>query len=371
MNFRLSLIARLGRKPWKRRAKILDRALRPEPWYIDVIRYDGEAITIKGWALAPKGRHDLLSFTVNDHEFEEIEFPFWRPDVSEIFWYKSGSKLTGFRCRSRVTPAQLFKDGYSVLKCVNRRTGLPLRAEFNIYYPMDKGPELPDAERRLRVWGTVEPTSFLFEGYSTFKKLDLALLKTVNRPLSDFADVLDWGCGCGRVTRNFYALPKTRVFGIDVDEDNVGWCRDHLNFGNYRVAPLRPPTDLPSRSFDLIIGISVLSHLGEQNQREWLAELSRLAKPGAILLLSTLGKSAAARSYWMAENWHRWQRSGFAVNANDSNVPSVTPEDDYYVTAFLTESYIRKNWSSVFEILDFIPSYISNHQDLVVMRKPA
>jgi SAM-dependent methyltransferase len=352
-------------------AQIFDRVLTPEPWCIDNISYDGEMLEISGWALAPEGLHDSLTFTVNDHQFEEIEFPLPRPNVAEVFWYKRGAEKSGFRCRSSISRIELFKDGYAILKCVDRKTGLPVREEFNIYYPESGGPELPDVERRVRVWGSDNPESFYLEGFSTFKKIELSLLKTSGRALSDFGDILDWGCGCGRVTRNFYSQPRARIVGLDIDQDNINWCREHFSFGDYRVAPLRPPTDVADKSYDLIIGISVFSHLKEQDQRAWLGELLRLARPGAILLMSTLGESAAARSYWSREMWQQWQATGFVVAEDGSGLGSIIGDHDYYVTTFLTEAYIRQNWSRAFEILDFTPGYISNLQDLVVMRKPA
>lgn len=369
MNSRLSsTLLKLGLGKRKSLAEVLDAALTPEPWVIGTLSYDGQSLKISGWALAPQGRHESLTFTVNDREFEEITFPLPLPDVANIFWYKPGADRTGFVCRSSLTPAELFADGVSVLKCVDRNTGLPVSEDFNIYFPDDKGPELPDEERRARVWGT-DASTFLLEGFSTFKKLDLALRRTTNRGLSDFVDILDWGCGCGRVTRNFYQLPKAQVVGIDVDEDNVNWCRDHLEFGKYKVAPLYPPTDLADRSFDLLIGISVFTHLRSQAQRDWLAELWRLARPGAVLLMSTCGEASAARSYWNRAHWSRWQKTGFQVGENSPNAEPIIADEDYYVTTFLTEEYIRRNWSRTFEIVDILPAYISNHQDLVVMRK--
>lgn len=350
-------------------AQTLDQVLTPEPWCVDQIGYDGNVIEISGWALAPEGRHDLLTFTINDREFEEIEFPLPRPHVGEVFWFKPGGGNCGFRCQTSISRTELFQNGYATLKCVDRKTGLPVREEFNIYYPKRGGPPLPDVERRVRVWGSDNPDSFYLEGFSTFKKLDLALQNTTGRSLSDFRDILDWGCGCGRVTRNFNSMPQARIVGLDIDHDNISWCRQHFDFGEYHVAPLRPPTNLSGESYDLIIGISVFSHLREQDQRLWLRELLRLAKPGAILLMSTLGEPAAARSYWDADLWGRWQKDGLLVAGDSSAIGSIIGDEDYYVTTFLTEKYIRKNWARNFEILDFIPAYITNLQDLIVMRK--
>jgi SAM-dependent methyltransferase len=351
-------------------AKTLDNVLSPEPWRIDRISYDGEVFEIEGWALAPQGRHELLTFTHNDHEFEERNFPLERADIGNIFWYKAGSDRTAFSCRSSVTREELFKEGYVTLKCVNRETALPLREEFNLYYADDGAPELPDAARRRRVAGNDSADLFRLEGFGIFKKLDLALRRATSKSLGDFTDILDWGCGCGRVTRNFHLLPGVRLVGTDIDHDNINWCREHFNFGKFLESPLHPPMDLPKESFDLIIGISVFSHLREPDQQDWLAELARVAKPGAVLLMSTLGESSVCCGKWTTKMWTEWQQSGVFITEDNSGLGAYIGDDEFYVTTYITEDFIRRNWSRTFEILDFIPGYIGNYQDLVVMRKP-
>ena len=44
-----------------------------------------------------------------------------------------------------------------------------------------------------------------------------------------------------------------------------------------------PPLLFPDCAFDLVFAISVFTHLDEQYQLAWLAELRRVAQPGAIL----------------------------------------------------------------------------------------
>lgn len=68
-------------------AQTLDQVLTPEPWCVDQIGYDGNVIEISGWALAPEGRHDLITFTVNGLEFTEIEFP-GRGFLVQARWWK-------------------------------------------------------------------------------------------------------------------------------------------------------------------------------------------------------------------------------------------------------------------------------------------
>lgn len=351
--------------------EMLNRILTPEPWCIDSISFDGSALEIIGWALAPDGRHSGVSFTLNDKEFDMIEFPIPRQDVANVFWYKPGADKAAFRCRTSVAAEEVFRNGFATLKCVDSETCLPLRQEYSWYYPDDReAPALPDAQRRRRVAGNENPEIFRLEGYTTFKKLDLALRKVQNRGLDEFRNVLDWGCGCGRLARYFYSLPNAKLTGIDIDLDNLNWCKEHFPFGEFRSAPLHPPTDLEPSSFDLLIGISVFSHLTERDQIEWLHELNRIAKPGAYLLMSVLGESTACQSSWDSTLWENFQRSGIFSVGNNVDLKGYIADDNYYCNTYMTADYIQRNWSQVFRVKQIIRAYIGNQQDLVILHKP-
>ena len=348
----------------------LSKALSPEPWCIDHVRFDGLELEIDGWALPPGGRHVDTSFTLNDQPFDSIEFPIARPDVGRVFWFKPGAENAAFRCRTRTT-LEDFRNGYVTLKCVDRKTGQPIREEFNWYYPDDRNsPPLPDAGRRLRVAGNESPEIFRLEGYTTFRKLDLALRRTQGKGIGEFDQILDWGCGCGRVTRYFSQLPNITLTGSDVDFDNLNWCKQELGFGDFYRIPLHPPTELELSRFDLLIGISVFSHLKERDQIEWLYELNRIARPGSVLLMSVLGEATACRSSWDSSLWQEWNEKGIFVSASNDDLRGYIEDDEYYCNTYLTPDYIRRSWSRFFKIVEIIPAYIGNQQDLVIMRKP-
>ena len=352
-------------------ARELDEALRPEPWCVDDVGYDGEWFTMRGWALAPAGRHDLVTFSLNGVEFAETAYPLSRADIGEVFWYKAGAERAAFDCRMRVRREDAFADGLATLKCVNRATGQSFHEFYDWYYPDDRAlAELPDAARRQRVAGNDSAAVFRLEGFTTFVKLDRALRRACGKGLNEFARVLDWGCGCGRVTRYFKPLTSTALTGIDIDADNLNWCRQHLGFGDFQQAPLHPPTALALSSFDLVIGISVFSHLKEREQVEWLYELGRVARPGALLMMSVLGAATVGRAGWAAAQWQAWRKAGLFAAHNNSDLRGYIAEDDYYVSTYLTNDYVRQSWSRFFEIVDIIPAYIGNHQDLIIMRKP-
>ena len=355
-------------------AQTLDAMLRPEPWCVEQISFSpgfsgAGVFEMAGWALPPEGRHERVTFTVNKAEFDEVEYPLPRADLQRVFWYKPGADRAAFRCRTTMTKELLFREGFATLQCVYRATGEPICADHNYYYPDDQGlPALPDGPRRQRVSGDDRAETFRLEGYTIFVKLDRALRRIAKRSLGEFRRILDWGCGCGRLTRYLGRLPTT-VTGVDIDADNVSWCRRHLPFGDFHLVGLHPPTELEPSSFDLLIGISVFTHLRERDQLDWLAELSRVAAPGATLLMTLLGEGGVCRSPWTAALLEEWRHTGFVAFEDAHDLEGHIPEDRYYVTAYMTRERVLSSWSRFFTVKEIIPACIGSYQDLVVMRK--
>lgn len=360
-----------GSDPRARFAALLDRSLTPEPWCIDRIMFDGRRLEMVGWALAPGGRHANVGFTVNDAPFDHVEYPMARADVATVFWYKPGADRAAFRCWATMDADRLFAGRHATIKCIDLDTGRTRRAEHNWYFPDDwLAPPLPDAPLRKRASGSEDEQRFRLEGYTTFTKLDLALRQAANRGIAGFPRVLDWGCGCGRVARYFHRLPDVALVGIDVDSDNVDWCCRHLGFATFLPAPLHPPTDFHPSSFDLVVGVSVFAHLAEPDQRGWLEELRRVTRPGAYLLLSVLGEATACQTPWDLALWERWQDMGILSTGGNEDLKGVVL-DGYYCNTYMTSAYIRRAWAPYFTVVDIIPAYIGNQQDLVVLRNPA
>jgi len=340
-------------------------------WGLEFIQLAHDFIEIRGWAVAPEGDCTVVSFAVNDKEFDQIDYSSPRADVGQIFWYIPNSWKSGFVCRAYLSTEEVFANGYAVFKFINSNTGLPFNEKHNYYYcdPLADKPLLPDSERRKRVHGNEDEITFRLEGYSTYMKLKLAMRRLFGRDYGDFSRILDWGCGCGRMTRYFKDLKWGSITGVDIDADNVNWCQQHLNFGRFLTIPLHPPTNLNDSSFDLLIGISVFAHLREGEQYEWLSELRRIASEEAILLMSVHGGMAVCRSNFLFSLFEAWKTRGFLDVGPNPDLDGVIGEQDYYRNTFHTSDYVRENWSKYFEIVDIMPGYVGNLQDLVIMRK--
>lgn len=146
------------------------------------------------------------------------------------------------------------------------------------------GVAIPGPRLIYNISGHTDVADFLRYGESTMA----AIISTLNAAGADFqhaARILDFGCGCGRLTR--FAIPATRgeVWGSDIDAAAVAWCGRHLK-GAFRVNRLAPPTEFPEGCFDIIYAQSVFTHLREETQAAWLREFKRIAKPDAHILVT-------------------------------------------------------------------------------------
>ncbi len=107
--------------------------------------------------------------------------------------------------------------------------------------------------------------------------------------LADGTNILDFGCGCGRIIRHFASQKKYNLFGSDLNPELISWCDKNLDFGKFSTNSLVPPINYADNFFDLIYARSVFTHLGKELQLEWIAELKRILKPGGLLYFTTHG----------------------------------------------------------------------------------
>lgn len=350
---------------------LLKASMGTEPWCVDNVVIRDGTIEIHGWGIAPGGEPSAAAFLLDGEPFAEVRFPLPRPDIERLFWYVPDSRLSGFTCRAPLPRIERDMLKPYVFSYADKRTGRPLNPlhDYFYYYQPEDRFAFPPPENRRRVHGAEVESAFRLEGYTTFLKLRRLLLERFQRDFDQFRVILDWGCGCGRMSRYFHWMPRARVTGIDIDAGNIHWCQSNLRFGNFLAVGMHPPTLLRAGHFELLIGISIFTHLLEAETHEWLAELERLSAPGAILLMTIHSDATAARSDLPEATWRNWKETGFADAGANVDLEAEMSVQDYYRNTFFTHEYVRERWSRYFEILEIVPGYIGNHQDLVVMRK--
>jgi hypothetical protein len=344
-------------------------AFGPTCWAIDDASLDGDLLRVSGWALPPPGRTGDVAFAANGRRFDEQRHPLPRDDLTKLLWFRADAGNAGFEAHARLSKTELASSAIR-LDFVDRTSGRPFEPSHAYFMPTpasaDNGLPLPDGPRMHRTTGNENVTNFRLTGLSTALKLREAVA-TTGRDFSGLGHVLDWGCGCGRIARFCSTWPGFE--GVDIDADNVAWCRDHLPPGPFAPIGLFPPTPLPDRRFDLIFGISVMTHLADDVQQQWLAELHRISAPYAIVLLTILGEHAAARAGFAVEGFAQFAAAGQVFFRTAEAIDDALGNPGYYGTTFVTHDYIRHRWSRWFSVERILPAYIGNHQDLVVLRR--
>lgn len=104
-------------------------------------------------------------------------------------------------------------------------------------------------------------------------------------------EILDWGCGVGRITRHIKEQnPSAKIYACDIYKHKIDWNKAHYRDIDFSIIAYAPPTHFTAAQFDLIYGISVFTHIDIGSQLHWLKELYRILKPTGILLITTQGE---------------------------------------------------------------------------------
>jgi SAM-dependent methyltransferase len=217
------------------------------------------------------------------------------------------------------------------------------------------GPPLPPRRLMVRVAGTGDADWFLRGGRAGYDAI------AAHVPLGELESVLDFGCGCGRVTR-WWGDFSGQVAGSDVSASAIDWCRANLPFGRFERNALAPPLVFEDESFDLVYALSVFTHLTADLQLAWRDEVRRVLRPGGLLLLTTHGRSYVPRLG--DDERARFERGELVVRWGDVAGTNLC-------SAYHPEAYLRDTFAGGFDFLELEAEGARGNptQDLVLLRK--
>lgn len=233
----------------------------------------------------------------------------------------------------------------------------------------------PGEELVSRVATGVDRDEFFNSGRQSVVDLGAAL-GVIGREIKDYHRILDFGCGCGRVLMWLHeAAADAELYGVDIDERAIEWDREHLPFAQFERSNDMPPLDFPDGHFDLVFCHSVFTHIPEDMQDAWLAELRRVTRPGGHLFLTVHGEHCFAgfeRDSQEVGDPARVRRiletEGIAYIPDDCFVGSTHPE--YYHSTFHAPWYIYAHWSRWLEVKAHIPQGSLGFQDAILFERP-
>jgi len=196
--------------------------------------------------------------------------------------------------------------------------------------------------------------------------------------------VLDFGCGCGRLSRYFEGCDTYQVSATDINPDLVDWCKANLRRIDTRLNQLRPPAPFPDNQFDLIYTLSIFTHLPRVVTEAWLADFGRMLKPGGILIATTHGQHAVDTIRSSALHQTMFALSHQEIEAINSRLPNekyifvryadpvieLAKAGPEYGNSFMHPEFAAQHWNTTpWKLLEHRPGGLRYWQDIYVLQK--
>jgi SAM-dependent methyltransferase len=224
------------------------------------------------------------------------------------------------------------------------------------------GLPLPSPKLILLVSGHSNSKEFWAEGCRAFQSI-CHILSRNGLNIQSFQNVLDFGCGCGRVIRHFYPWYKGNLYGTDYNIALIQWCQRNLPFAKFAVNNLKPPLPFPENKVDLVYALSVFTHLSEPLQGLWMKEMFRILAPGGYLIFTTHG--AGYLDVMTADERVKFQEGYLVVRYEEYSGMNLC-------ASFHPFKYVKEVLCQEFILIDFIPegAWGNGRQDIYLLKKP-
>lgn len=195
-------------------------------------------------------------------------------------------------------------------------------------------------------------------------------------------NVLDFGCGAGRQLLHLLGwYPNLKVYGNDIDGDCVAYVQRTFPTVDAHTSDFDPPLKFPDGMFDVIYSVSIFSHVSQDDALPWLKEMSRITRPGGVVLLTFNSSHALTVSH---EIWHaRTELTHAALDQegylfDGKEISEESSSEDYfgkkgrgvkrvYGEAYYSHAGFADLASQFFDVRKFYPAVIDRLQDLAVL----
>ncbi len=249
-----------------------------------------------------------------------------------------------------------------------------LRVKFGARYsPLDPGsvppPELIETEALLRA-GDLRVRGrrswYLGSGCREAWTV-LTMVEQHGFDPAGMTNVLEFGCGSGRVLRHLRGIAGLHVAGTDANHRAIEWDCNNLPGADFSGNRLEPPLSFPDASFDLVYALSVFTHIPLQWQGLWLRELRRVLRPGGCLLATVHGDFEINSQL---DNGDRAQLRRTGALTLDARNPRASFSSQVLGSwdVFQTREQVRETFGEVFDILCYTTAGTAAGQATLVLK---
>jgi SAM-dependent methyltransferase len=173
--------------------------------------------------------------------------------------------------------------------------------------------------------------------------------------------ILDFGVGSGKVLRHLLDdWSEADLEGCDIDRASIEWLEANMSPPVHAfVNGEKPPLDAPDGRFDLVLAMSVFTHLTDYSL-PWLAELHRVLVDDGLLLASFLGRQA----------YDVYAGGGWDDGKIGMNIAHYGQSWDLGgPTVFHSEWWLRAHWGRAFDILSLRDGRAAGDHGIVLLRR--
>ncbi|HVZ53346.1 MAG TPA: class I SAM-dependent methyltransferase [Pseudolabrys sp.] len=216
----------------------------------------------------------------------------------------------------------------------------------------------------------ITPQAFIEGGTRIFATIERTIAEFLPGRRIEEMEILDFGCGVGRVALPFFYKYKRPTACVDLPKIYVDYLKGQIPGANPARSRNEPPLPYPDESFDVVYSISVFTHLNPEMGAAWLKEMHRLLKPGGLALLSTSSHAQLA--------WHRIAREELWEGVSDEifEAEGIVFRGEFmkgmggiYGCTVHTSEWVKANWSKVFTVKDTRVRAVGGTQDLNILMK--
>jgi SAM-dependent methyltransferase len=213
-------------------------------------------------------------------------------------------------------------------------------------------------------------SQFFYESYrQVFHFFKILLRHGFN--LRTCGSILDFGCGSARILRLYRYMSGVRLVGTDANPECISWCREQVPGCAFHINDLEPPLSFAKENdFDLIVSLSVFTHIPLEQQTRWLQEMRRILKPNGFLLCTVVGTSHIDAQLGANGRLIVQEKGEVTLAKDDPGVSLSTQAGGSNFDVFQRRDRVIEVFGSVLRLKDYIPSSRSPiGQDLLVLQK--
>jgi SAM-dependent methyltransferase len=196
-------------------------------------------------------------------------------------------------------------------------------------------------------------------------------LERYNFNLRTCGSILDFGCGSARILRLYRYMDGVRLVGCDANPECIAWCKENVPGCEFYVNELAPPLPFPDgNQFDLVVSLSVFTHIPLGQQAVWLEEMKRVLKPGGFLLCTVAGTFHVDVQLGADGRRLLRQQREISLGTNDPGVSLSTKAGGSHYDVFQTRDRVIEVFGSVLKLRDYIPyTWAPIGLDMLILQK--